>query len=169
MRRLPTLQVLAIFLLFPIGSFGTLHAQEPKVQPKALIDQIWPYQMPYRQPLNKQDQEYAERALVQWLEDYLQDKYKVVDRRFFWDDREKSMWGPISKGHAAYIERQDRAWLGVVTEDVWSDPGFALLRLWKVDINGNHRYFALAMTRTPIPGTRGRRLMARFELKKTAN
>jgi hypothetical protein len=160
------LQAMVFLSLLVASCLAVLHAEDSKSRPKALLDQIWPYQMAHRQPLSKQDQEYAQTALILWVESYLKDEYKIVDERFFWSDRKDSMWGPISKGHSAYIEREDREWQGVVTEQPWHDPGFALIRMWKIDANGASRYVAIVMARTPIPGTRGRRLMARFELKK---
>jgi hypothetical protein len=163
------LQSLMLLLFFALGNFGVLHAQEPKLQPKPLLDQIWPYQSgskPYIRPLSKQDQEYAEAALIQWLEAYLHHEYKVVDERFFWDARNNSNWGTIGKGHALYIEEEDREWRGEEIQQSWHSTGFDLVMLWKVNINGKHHYFAIAMTDQPVPGTRGRRLGGRFELKK---
>jgi hypothetical protein len=162
-------QSLMLLLFFAVGNFGVLHAGEPKPQPKALLDQIWPYQSgskPYIRPLSKQDQEYAEAALIQWLEAYLHHEYKVVDERFFWDARKNSNWGPIALGHASYIEDEKREWRGVEIEQPWHSPGFDGVRLWKVNIEGKDNYFVVASTKKPVPGTHGRRLIARFQLEK---
>ena len=165
MRR-RTLQGLMLLLLFAIGSLGTLHAEESKQPPPALLDEIWPFELPHKRPLSKQDQEYAEAALIQWLEAYLHRGYEVIDERFFWDDRKKSKWGPISTWHSSNIGNEDSKWRGVEIEQSWHSPGFDLVRLWKVDIDGADHYFALTMTKKPVPGTHGRRLIGRFELEK---
>jgi hypothetical protein len=156
-------------ILFLVSSFVGLHAKEVKPQSEsiALLDRIWPYQIPHKRPLSKQDQEYAEAALIQWLEAYLHREYEVVEERFSWTDRNDSAWGPVSKGFALYPENENGRWR--VVEEVrqaWHDPGLDLVRMWKVNIDGNDHYFAIAMTDQPVPGTRGRHLMARFELKK---
>ena len=166
MRR-RTLQGLMLLLLFTIGSLGTLHAEESKQPPPALLDEIWPFELPHKRPLSKQDQEYAEAAFIQWLEAYLHREYEVVDQRFFWGDRKKSEWGPASKGHALYFSDEDNRWSNIKElRQAWHDPGFDLVRLWKVNVGGKEHFFAFAMTDRPVPGTRGRRLIGRFELEK---
>ena len=67
LMRQRTLQGLMLLLLFAIGSLGTLHAEESKQPYPALLDEIWPFELPHKRPLSKQDQEYAEAALIQWL------------------------------------------------------------------------------------------------------
>jgi hypothetical protein len=159
----------AMWLLLAVAPLGMLHAGEPKTQPKALLDQIWPSPVAFqsrKQPLSEQDQAYAEAALIQWLESYLDPAYKVIDQRFFWLDRKYSSWVPVSKGHASSIGAEDSPWHGVEIEQSWRVPGSGFVRLWKVGIDGKDHYFAVAMTQQPVPGTHGRRLFARFELQK---
>jgi hypothetical protein len=166
MRRRHMLQGLTLLLLFATGSLGILHAEETKSQPQAMLDEIWPFELSHKRPLSKQDQEYAEAALIQWLEAYLHREYEVVDKRFFWSRRNDTAWGPMSKGHALYPENENGRWR--VLEEIrqpWHDPGFDLVRIWKVSIDGKDHYFALAMTDKPVPGTNGRHLIGRFELK----
>jgi hypothetical protein len=161
------LQGLMLLLLFAAGNLGILHAEESKSQPKALLDQIWPYQMPYHHPLSKQDQAYAEAALIQWLEAYLEPGYKVVDKQFFWSKRNSAEWVAISKGHALYPGDENSPWENI--EEIaqsWRTPGYGLVRLWKAKIDGKDHYFAVAMTEKPVPGTRGRSLIGRFELDR---
>jgi hypothetical protein len=165
------LQGLMALLLFVISSTAVLHAEEQKSQPLALLDQIWPHQynklLTDKRPLSKRDQEYAEAALIQWLEAYLEPGYKVLDKQFFWSERNSAEWVAISKGHALYPENENGRWR--VLEEIeqsWRTPGSGLVRLWKVSIGGKDHYFAIAMTDQPVPGTRGRRLISRFELKK---
>ncbi len=171
LRQRCMLQGLTILLLFAINSAAMLHAKEQDSQPQALLDQIWPHQynklLTDKRPLSKQDQEYAEAALIQWLEAYLEPGYKVVDRRFFWGDPKYSAWVPVSKGHALYPENENGRWR-VLEEIVQPSrtPGSGLVRLWKVNIDGKDRYFAISMTEKPVPGTRGRRLIGRFELER---
>lgn len=162
--------LLALMLSIFITSCATVRTEGHDAQPKALLDQIWPLKMrsqPSIRPLNKQDQEYAEAALIQWLEAYLHREYEVVDERFAWTDRKYNDWGPTGLGHALYPENENGRWR-VVAEirQAWHDPGLDLVRMWKVNINGGDHYFAIAMTDQPVPGTRGRHLKARFELKK---
>ncbi len=167
MQRRHMLQGLTLLLLFATGSLGILHAEESKQPPTTLLDEIWPFELPHKRPLSKQDQEYAEAALIQWLESYLEPRYNVVDQRFFWDDRKKSTWGPVSKGHALYPENENGRWRVIEEiEQSWRTPGSGLVRLWKVNIQGKDHYFAVSMTQKPVPGTRGRRLIGRFELEK---
>jgi hypothetical protein len=164
------LQTIIMVLLLAAGSLSVLHAAEPTQQPKALLDRIWPYQLrfqPLIRPLSKQDQEYAEAALIQWLESYLEPAYKVVDKRFFWTERNSAEWVAISKGHALYAENANGRWSDVEEmEHSWRVPGSGLVRLWRVTIDGKDHYFAISMTDQPVPGTRGRSLIGRFELKK---
>jgi hypothetical protein len=156
-------------MLFVVSSFVGLHAKEtkPQSEPIALLDRIWPYQMPHKRPLSKQDQEYAEATLIQWLESYLEPEYKVIDQRFFWGERNSAEWVAISKAHALYPENEKGRWrvVGEVRQPQHA-PGIGLVRMWKVNIDGGDHYFAIAMTDQPVPGTRGRHLMARFELNK---
>jgi hypothetical protein len=161
------MQGLLFLLLLQAGSLQMLHAEEPKSGAKAPLDQIWPYSLPSKRPLNKQDQKYAEAALIQWLEAYLHREYEVIDQRFFWISSKYSMWGSTSKKHALYPENENGRWriLEEIEQD-WHDPGFDLVRIWKVGIDANIHYFAIAMTRDPVPGTRGYQLFGRFELKK---
>lgn len=168
MRRRKTLRCLILLLLFAIGSLGILHAEESKQTPPALLDEIWPFELPHKRPLSKQDQEYAEAALIQWLEAYLHREYEVIETRFFWSRRKESAWGPMNKGHALYPENENSRWRAL--EEIrqpWHDPGFDLVRLWKVSIDGKDHYFAIAMTDKPVPGTRERHLIGRFELKRS--
>jgi len=154
-------------LAVSITGCATIRADNRDTQPEALLDRIWPFSLPSERPLSKQDQEYAEAALIQWLEAYLDPGYKVVDERFFWASRKHTMWGPLAKGHALYPENEKGRWQ--VLEEIeqsWRTPGSGLVRLWKVNIDGKDHYFAIAMTESPVPGTRGRRLFARFELEK---
>ena len=175
MRSMSTRQnilrcLFGVMLSISITGCATVRADERDAQPEALLDQIWPFQLrfqPYKRPLSKQDQEYAEAALIQWLESYLEPGYKVVDKRFFWAHRKYQAWVPVSKGHALYPENEKGRWQ--VLEEIeqsWRTPGSGLVRLWKVNIDGKDHYFAVAMTEKPVPGTRGRRLFARFELEK---
>ena len=168
MRRRKALRCLILLLLFAIGSLGILHAEESKQTPPALLDEIWPFELPHKRPLSKQDQEYAEAALIQWLEAYLHREYEVIETRFFWSRRKESAWGPMNKGHALYPENENSRWRAL--EEIrqpWHDPGFDLVRLWKVSIDGKDHYFAIAMTDKPVPGTRERHLIGRFELKRS--
>ena len=81
LRQRCILQGLTILLLFAINSAAMLHAKEQDSQPQALLDQTWPHQynklLTDKRPLSKQNQEYAEAALIQWLEAYLEPGYKV--------------------------------------------------------------------------------------------
>ena len=167
MRRRKTLRCLILLLLFAIGSLGILHAEESKQTPPALLDEIWPFELTHKRPLSKQDQEYAEAALIQWLEAYLEPAYKVLDKKIFWSERNSAEWVAISKGHALYPENENGRWR--VLEEIeqsWRTPGSGLARLWKVNIQGKDHFFAITMTEKPVPGTRGRRLIGRFELEK---
>lgn len=138
---------------------------------QAPLDRIWPYELqdqPFVPPLKKQDQEFAEAAFVQWLEAYLRNEYQVIDRRFFWGKGESAIWVAIGKGHALYPENENGRWrvLEEIEQD-WRSPGYDLVRIWKVNIDDQDRYFAIAMTNEPVPGTHGRHLIGRFELEKT--
>ena len=167
MRCPHTLQGLTLLLLFAICSLGILHAEESKQTPPALLDEIWPFELTHKRPLSKQDQEYAEAALIQWLEAYLHREYEVIDHRFFWSDRDSIEWVSISKAHALHPKNENGQWRVIEEiEQPWHSPGFDLLRLWKVNIDDREHYFAISMTKKPVPGTHGRRLIARFELKK---
>jgi hypothetical protein len=166
-KRRAFFQGLMVAVLFTASGLGGLHAKEPQSDPKAPLDQVWSYSLPSKRPLNKQDQKYAEAALIQWLEAYLHREYEVIDQRYFWISSKYSMWGPTSKGHALYPENEDGRWR--VLEEMkqpWRELGLDLVRMWKVSINGKEHYVAIAMTRYPVPGTRGHQLFARFELKK---
>jgi hypothetical protein len=163
--------LMVLLLLFAAGT-GALRAEEPKMQREPLLDRIWPFQMQFQpriNPLSEQDQDYAEAALIQWLEAYLDPAYKVIDKRFFWAHRKYQAWVPVSKAHALYPENANGRW-GIVEEieQPWQTPGSGLVRLWKVNIDGEDHYFAIAMTHKPVPGTRGCRLIGRFELIEPA-
>ena len=172
LRQRCILQGLTVLLLFAINSAAMLHAEEQDSQPQALLDQIWPHQynklLTDKRPLNKQDQKYAEASLIQWMEAYLHGEYEVVDKRFFWSEKNSSEWVAIAKGHALYPSDEDSRWRNIEEiDEVWYRPALDRIRLWKVSIDGNDYYFAVAMTKNPVPGTRGRRLIGRFELKKS--
>lgn len=77
------LQAMMLLSLFAASCISVLHAQEQKPQPKALLEQIWRPLPPLNRALNKQDQEYAESALIEWLKTYLRDEYEVIDQQFF--------------------------------------------------------------------------------------
>ncbi len=163
---LRSLLVLLMLFIFITGC-ASVRADDLDAKPEALLDRIWPYSLSSKRPLSKQDQEYAEAALIQWLEAYLEPGFKVVDERFFWDERNSAEWVAISKGHALYPENEKGRWR--VLEEIeqsWRTPGSGLVRLWKVDIDGKDHYFAITMTKYPVPGTRGRRLIGRFELER---
>jgi hypothetical protein len=165
--------VLAFRLLFALNvclllvSCTTFRATAGDASPESLLDRIWPQSPPPKRILGEQDQQYAEAALVQWLESYLEPAYKVVDKRFFWGDRESSGWVPVGKAHALYNENANGRWRNAQEiEQSWTTPGSGYVRLWKVDIDGRVHYFAVAMTKYPVPGTRGRRLIGRFEIER---
>lgn len=105
---------------------------------------------------------------MQWLEAYLRNEYQVIDRRFFWGKGESANWVAIGKAHALYLENENGRWhvLEEIEQD-WRSPGYDLVRIWKVNIDDQDRYFAIAMTNEPAPGTHGRHLIGRFELEKT--
>ena len=159
--------LLGAMLSISIAGCATVRAEGLDAEPKSLLDRIWPYSLPSKRPLSKQDQEYAEAALIQWLEAYLDPGYKVVDKRFFWNQRNSSEWVAIAKGHALYPENERGRWRVIEEiEQSWRTPGSGLVRLWKVNIDGKDHYFAIAMTDQPVPGTRGRNLIGRFELER---
>jgi hypothetical protein len=157
------LQSLMLLLFFALGNFGVLHAQElkPQANPKALLDQIWK-PTPLKPLLNKQDQKYAQSSLAHWLETYLRFEYEVVDQRFHWGDSKRLGWIGVGKGHASHIGKESK-WEGATVQQDWG-PDVAWL--WRVQIDGEARYFAVAMSNDPVPGTRGHYLIGRFELKK---
>ena len=125
-----------LILLFcsAVGGIAELHAEEPKSQPKALLDRIWPYELRFQpciRPLSKQDQDYAEAGLIQWLEAYLEPGHKVVDKRFYWAHRKYHAWVPVSKSHALYPENENGRWR--ILEEVRQPrhaPGIGLVRMW---------------------------------------
>ena len=159
--------LLGAMLSISIAGCATVRADDLDAQPKSLLDRIWPYSLPSKRPLSKRDQEYAEAAFIQWLEAHLRQEYEVIDQRFFWDRKKSDKWVAISKGHALYPENENGRWrvLQEIREG-WRNPGFDLVRMWKVKIDGSDHYFAIAMTKYPVPGAHGRRLIGRFELKK---
>lgn len=156
-----------VMLSITITGCATVRADDHDAQPEALLDRIWSYSLPSKRPLSKQDQEYAEAAFIQWLEAYLHREYKVIDRRFFWAKGKSAVWVAIGKGHALYPENENGRWrvLEEIEQD-WHAPGFDLVRVWKVSIDGKDHYFAIAMTNDPVPGTHGQHLIGRFELEK---
>ena len=166
MRRRHMLQGLTLLLLFATGSLRILHAEEPKSQPQALLDQIWMPLPPLKRVLSKQDQEYAEVALIQWVETYLRGEYEVIDKGFFWKSRKLSGWAAIGSGYASAISGEGSKWRGLEIDEAWYRPALDPIRLWKVSIDGRDHYFAVAATKKPVPGTRSHRLIGRFELKK---
>ncbi len=155
-----------MILSISIAGCATVRADDPDAQPEALLDQIWQPLPPPKRVLSKQDQEYAEAALTQWLVTYLRGNYEVVDQGFFWASRKYSMWGPTSKGYAATIGGENSRWYGMEIDDAWYTPATDPIRLWEVNIDGENHYFAIAMTDQPVPGTRGHSLIGRFQLKK---
>ena len=159
--------LLGAMLSLSIAGCATVRAEDRDAQPAALLDQIWQPLPPPKRVLSKQDQEYAEATLIQWLEAYLHREYEVVDARYSWIRRKDQAFGQVAQGLALYPENENGRWR--VVEEIrqpWHDPGFDLIRMWKININGSDHYFALAMTNYPVPGTRGRNLMAYFELRK---
>lgn len=159
--------MVAVLATMLIGCAGLPAGSARASEPQALLDRIWPYLPPSRQVLSEQDQEYAEDTLIQWLESYLDPAYKVVDKRFYWSDRDDIAWVPVAKSHALYNENADGRWNDAQEiEQSWRTPGTGLVRLWKLDIGGNQHYLAVAMTKYPVPGTGGRRLIGRFELQR---
>ena len=171
-RGTPTRQnifrcLLGAMLSISIAGCATVRAEDRDAQPVALLDQIWQPLPPLKRVLSKQDQEYAEAALTQWLLTYLRGNYEVVDQGFFWDSRKYSTWGPMNKGYAAHIGGEDSHWYGMEIDEDWYTPATDPIRLWKVSADGKDHYLAIAMTDQPVPGTRGRNLIGRFELKKS--
>lgn len=157
-----------LILLFcsALGGIAELHAEEPKSQPQALMDQIWMPLPPLKRVLSKQDQEYAEVALIQWVETYLRGEYEVIDQEFFWKNRKLSGWAAIGSGYASSISGEGSKWRGLEIDETWYRSALDPIRLWKVSIDGRDHYFAVAATKKPVPGTRRHRLIGRFELEK---
>lgn len=129
------------------------------------LDRIWPQLPAAERVLDARDQDYAEAALTQWLQAYLHREYEVVDRRFFWTPPNSSEWVAVSKGHGSRLPKE---WEAVVLRQAWHEPGSDLATVWKASVAGEERYFAVAMTDQPVPGTGGRRLVGRYELRKAS-
>lgn len=154
-------------LALALGGCRSLSASEGEQPTASLLDQVpAPSFVPAvpKRVLDEQDQAYAEAALTHWLEVYLNRKYEVVDQRFFWTPRDSSKWAALGTA----IGLRVRTIFGTrTTVDVpWQSPGFDLAEVWEVEYQGTTRIFAMAMTDEPVPGTRGRRLMGYFELKR---
>lgn len=161
---LTTAVLLCMALLMCIlAGCSTLHAGERDSQSTRLLVRVWPHTPPLESVLSKQDQEYAEAALAQWLEAYLHREYEIVDRKFFWTEPDSSEWGPLRQ---AYANRMMTEWSGTVIDPPWREPGYDLATVWKLQIDGEAHYFAQAMTDQPVPGTRGRQLGGHFQLRK---
>lgn len=169
-RRQPTRShgVFALLALaLALGGCQSLSASEGERSAESLLDQVpAPAFVPAapKRVLNEQDQAYAAAALTHWLEVYLNRKYEVVDQRFFWAPPGSSGWASLGTAIGLRITTIFGA---KTTVDVpWQSPGFDLAEVWEVEYQGTTRIFAMAMTDDPVPGTRGRRLVGYFELKR---
>ena len=169
-RRQPT-RLRGVFallaLVLALGGCRSLSASEGERPAASLLDQVPAPSFVSATPrrvLDEQDQAYAEAALSHWLEVYLNRKYDVVDQKFFWAPQGSSEWAALG---TAIGLRVSTIFGARTTVDVpWKSPGFDLAEVWEVEYQGTRRIFAMAMTDEPVPGTRGRRLMGYFELKR---
>jgi hypothetical protein len=154
-------------LALALGGCRSLSASESERPSASLLDQVPAPSFapaPPKRVLEEQDQAYAEAALTHWLEVYLNRKYEVVDRRFFWAPQGSSQWAALGTTIGLRVRT---IFGGRTTVDIpWQSPGIDLAEVWEVEYQGTTRIFAMAMTDEPVPGTRGRRLMGYFELKR---
>ena len=167
-RQQPALlRCIFVLLALALGGCRSLSASEGERATASLLDQVpapsFVAAAP-KQVLGEQDQVYAEAALTHWLEVYLNRKYGVVDQRFFWRPQGSSEWAAL--GTAIGLRVRTIFGASAIVDVPWQSPGLDLAEVWEVEYQGTTRIFAIAMTDEPVPGTRGRRLMGYFELKR---
>ena len=101
----------------------------------------------------------AKAAMVRWIEQYLNNEYRVVDQRFVLTAPGFTQGASVGSKAGQYMEQT----LGAVPRpDTWLEDDYRLA-LWTLGDN-SPRYIALAITDGPLPGTRRRRLVGYFEL-----
>jgi hypothetical protein len=157
-------RIFFLLLSMLVSGCGTLAGSHGEVQPKALLDQIWPYFPPPKRVMSKQDQQYAEVALVRWLETCLDEKYEVIDQRIYWPRVKQIKWAGIGKEHGNRIRSEE--WGGVEIEPGCNGLDYNPVITWQVNFEGELRFFAITMTDQPVPGSGSRHLFGRFELRK---
>lgn len=159
------LWLFAAQMLGVLAGCATLQTSEqaPQQQPIRLLDRIWLQTPPLKSALSAQGQKYAEATLTQWLETYLHQQYEITDRKFFWVEQDSTEWAKL---RANYINRMKTEWSGRLVVPSWQEPGYDLLPVWRVEVDGTAHYFTMAMTDQSIPRMRGRQLVGHFQLRK---
>lgn len=132
---------------------------------------------PLDSPSPPYEQRRAKTAMVQWLEQYLNGKYKVVvvDQRFVLTEPGSTDGARIGSKASRYV---GQVLGGVPQPVVWYEDeyyfshhdvekGYRIL-LWKLG-DGAPRYISMVMGSDFLPGTRERSLVGYFELTPRVN
>ncbi|QWF16515.1 hypothetical protein [Lysobacter capsici] len=131
---------------------------------------------PRDSPSPPHEQRRAKAAMVQWLEQYLNEKYRVVvvDQRFVLTEPGFTDSARIGSKASRYV---GQVLGGVPQPVVWyedeyffshhdDEKGYQIF-LWKLN-DGAPRYISMVMSSDFLPGTRERSLVGYFELVPSA-
>lgn len=104
-------------------------------------------------------------SMVRWLEQYMRGQYHVIDERYVLTRPGFTNWAAIGSKAGQYMEQElgatylEQQW----DEKEWSEFDDYRIEYWRVD-QATPRYFAIVMTREPLPGPDERKLFGYFEL-----
>lgn len=154
-RQRPQIAILLLLMCCKLAGCQT-------VQPanSTLIDlQVWATPEPLDRLSPPYEQRRAKAAMVRWIEQYLNNEYRVVDQRFVLTAPGSTDGAAIGSKAGQYVEQTLG---GVPRPDTWLEDDYRLA-LWTLG-DSSPRYIALAITDGPLRGTRRRRLVGYFEL-----
>lgn len=167
--RSPRSLNLVAFLLLAAGMMGGCQTMKPD---NDVLDRLrtWSLSDPPNRLSAAHELSQEKAAMKHWLERYVRGQYRVIDERFVlsWPDFTK--WAALESQAGQYMEqelhgtylRQD--WQEIEKlEHEWKDAEINRISLWRLD-RSHPRYFALVMTREPLPGPDERKLVGYFEL-----
>lgn len=141
----------------------TAHEQHSKSH-TSLLDIIWQPFPPMKRVMPPQDQNYSQLMLSRWIESCSDFKYKVTEEQYLWLEPDYSAWSAIAKSYANMLASSEYKEKPIELDcDV---QGYHPLSVWSIELDGINRYVAISMTDSPVPGSGGRRLFGRFELKR---
>lgn len=154
---------LLAFLLLAACMMGGCQTVKPRND--VLVDlQEWAMLDPPNRLLSGHEMPREKTEMVRWLELYLRGEYRVIDRRFVLTEPGFTEWALLGSKAGQYMEQE----LGALyLRQEWKEIGIDLVLLWKLD-QASPRYFALVMTKDPLPGPEERKLVGYFALIPSA-
>ncbi len=154
-RRVPRAFFLLLICCYLAG------CQTVKPVNSALKDmQEWTTPEPLDRLSPPHEQMRAKAAMVRWIELYLKNQYRVIDRRFVLTDSGFTESASVGSKANQYVKQTLG---GVPRPDTWLDDDDYSLLFWTLN-EGSPRNIAFVITNEFLPGTNDRRLVGYFEL-----